>query len=82
MESGERPDLLRLVDEYRSLLEEIKRCKLSGAQLGGEAGRMREAAGEAPEGGRRLEEVERRIIELRELIYGKRAAIEDLDKRR
>jgi hypothetical protein len=75
------PDFLRLVEEYRSLLEEITRCKLSGARLGGEARRRREALGEGAYD-ERLRELEKRILELRERIEAKRKDIDGLNGRR
>jgi len=80
-EIGRRPDLLQLVDQYRSLLEEINRYKLRGAGLGSEARRHRESLDEGADD-ERLRELERCILELREKIEAKRKDINGLNGRR
>lgn len=76
-----RPDLLRMVDEYRSILEEIGRLKMRGAGLGSEARRRREGPGEAGDEPEGIEGLEREIAELRERIAARQREIEGLGGR-
>ena len=76
----EDADLMKLVDRYKAMLEEIAGYKLRAAALGGSAAaktRMRE---ELERRSREADELEREIDELRAKILSKEAEIRRLGK--
>lgn len=67
-------DLIRMVDRYRAMLDEIARCKLRAASLGGSPA-ARIARSDLERRTREAEELEREIDELRAKILAKEAQI-------
>lgn len=69
-------DLLKLVDRYRAMLDEIARCKLRAASLGGAASRGIESDLEKKT--RETEELQKEIERLRGKIIAKESQIRKL----
>jgi chromosome segregation ATPase len=70
--------LMRLVDRYKAMLEDIARYKLRAASLGGSAGDKERLRSELARKSREAEELERQINELRTKILAKEEEIKRL----
>lgn len=74
-------DLMKLVDRYKAMLDDIAHCKMRGAALGGSPAARRKMKHELDAKAREAEELEREIDELRARIMAKEAEIRKLGKR-
>ncbi|MBN2025225.1 MAG: hypothetical protein JW854_00480 [Actinobacteria bacterium] len=74
-------DLLKLVDRYKAMLDDIARYKMRGAALGGSPAARRKMKHELDTKTREAEELEREIDELRARIMAREAEIRKLGKR-
>ncbi len=73
-------DLLKMVDRYKAMLEDIAHYKLRAAALGGSPVARRRAREKLGEKSREAEELERKIDELRAMIMARESEIRRLGK--
>jgi hypothetical protein len=73
-------DLIKLVDRYKAMLDDIARYKLRAASLGGSPAARKRMREELSERSKEAEELEREIDELRAKILAKEGEIGRLGK--
>ncbi len=76
----EDADLIKLVDRYKAMLDEIAHYKLRAAALGGSPAAVKRMRDELSEKSREAEEMELEIDELRAKILAKEGEIRRLGK--
>jgi chromosome segregation ATPase len=78
--SPQDTDLIKLVDRYKAMLEDIAHCKLRAAALGGSTTARKKMKQELDVKSREAEELEREIDELRARIVSRESEIRRLGK--